>query len=63
MKIKIFMKFKSLVTRGVQTATCPCLNLFSLTIVSTEALHAKSFMGFVVRKNVFRENDCKEIPP
>ena len=63
MKIKIFMKFKILVTRDVLTATCPGLNLFPLTAVSAEALQGESFIGFVVRKSVFRENDCQEIPP
>ena len=57
------MKFEILVTRGVQTAICPGLNLFPLTIVSAVALHGESFIGFVVRKSVFRENDCQEIPP
>ena len=57
MKIKIFMKFEILVTRDVLTATCPGLNLFPLTVVSAEALQGESFIDFVVRKSVFREND------
>ena len=57
------MKLEILVTRGVQTATCTGLNLFPLTIVSAEALRGESFIGFVVQKSVFRENDCQEIPP
>ena len=52
------MKFEILVTRDVLTATCPGLNLFLLTLVSAEALQGESFIGFVVRKSVFRENDC-----
>ena len=57
------MKFEILVTRDVVTATCPGLNLFSLTAVSAEALQGESFIGFVVQKWFFRENDCQEIPP
>ena len=57
------MKLEISVTRGFQTATCPGLNLFLLTIVSAEALQGESFIGFAVWKSDFRENDCKEIPP
>ena len=62
-RTEIFMKFEILVTRDVLTATCPGPNLFPLTVVSAEALQGESFIGFVVRKSVFRENDCQEIPP
>ena len=55
------MKFEILVTRGVQTATCPGLNLFPLTIVSAEALQAESFIGFVVQKLFFRKTTLRKL--
>ena len=57
------MKFGILVTRDVLTANCLGLNFFPVTVVSAEALQGESFIGFVVRKSVFMENDCQEIPP